>query len=151
MARLVDVIEQMIKEMVDENDGTATICRSQLAEQANCVPSQITYVLSTRFSGGSGYIVESRRGGGGYIKITRINYNTKQQILMHIINSVGDPISEQSAKAIIINLNHREMLTADKAKIMLAAINENCYKAVPPECRRAIRASVLKQMLIAAR
>ena len=49
MARLVDVIEQMIKEMVDENDGTATICRSQLAEQANCVPSQITYVLSTRF------------------------------------------------------------------------------------------------------
>ena len=54
VARLVDVIEQMIKEMVEENDGTATICRSQLAEQANCVPSQITYVLSTRFSGGSG-------------------------------------------------------------------------------------------------
>jgi len=54
VARLVDVIEQMIKDMIEENDGQAVISRSQLAEQANCVPSQITYVLSTRFSSGNG-------------------------------------------------------------------------------------------------
>ena len=73
MARLVDVIEAMIKELIEENNGSATISRSVLAERANCVPSQVTYVLSTRFSTGSGYIVESRRGGGGQITITQIS------------------------------------------------------------------------------
>lgn len=134
-----------------EETGRAEIQRNELAERMGCVPSQINYVISSRFTPENGYTVESRRGGGGYIKITRINYSAKEQMLMHIINSVGDSISEQSARAIIINLNHNDFIPADKAKIMLAAINENCYKAVPPECRRAIRASVLKQMLIAAR
>ena len=72
MARLVDVIEMMIKEMLDENNGAAVINRSDLAERVNCVPSQITYVISTRFTNGQGYIVESRRGGGGQIRISRV-------------------------------------------------------------------------------
>ena len=90
MARLVDVIEQMIKAMIDENDGQAVISRSQLAEQANCVPSQITYVLSTRFSSGNGYIVESRRGGGGQITITRVSHAGPEHYLQAILDAVGD-------------------------------------------------------------
>ena len=88
MARLVDVIEQMIKAMIDENDGQAVISRSQLAEQANCVPSQITYVLSTRFSSGNGYIVESRRGGGGQITITRVSHTGPEHYLQAILDAV---------------------------------------------------------------
>ena len=79
MARLVDVIEMMIKDMLDENNGSATISRSDLAERANCVPSQVTYVLSTRFSTGNGYIGESRRGGGGRITMTQVKPLSKRE------------------------------------------------------------------------
>ena len=134
-----------------EETGRAEIQRNELAERMGCVPSQINYVISSRFTPENGYTVESRRGGGGYIKITRINYSAKEQMLMHIINSVGSSIGEQSARAIIINLNHNDFISAETAKLMMAAVNDSCYKSVPPEFRSTIRASVLKQMLIAAR
>ena len=143
-------IARMLLAMLDET-GRAEIQRNELAEQLGCVPSQINYVISSRFTPERGYTVESRRGGGGYIKITRINYSAKEQMLMHIINSVGDSIGEQSAKAIIINLNHNEIISADKAKLIIAALNENCYKSVPMEYRGKIRAAVFKQMLLASR
>lgn len=132
-----------------ENEGRAEIQRNELAERLGCVPSQINYVISSRFTPENGYTVESRRGGGGYIKITRINYSAKEQMLMHIINSVGESIGEQSARAIVINLNHGDFISAETAKLILAVMNETCYKSVPPEYRGRIRASVLKQMLIA--
>lgn len=90
MARLSDVIECMIKQMLEDNNGSAIISRSVLAEQVNCVPSQITYVLSTRFTNGQGYLVESRRGGGGQIRIARILHVSSTEYLMHSINSLGD-------------------------------------------------------------
>ena len=98
MARLVDVIEMMIKQMLDENNGSATISRSDLAERANCVPSQITYVLSTRFSSGNGYIVESRRGGGGQITITRAKIISKREYIQSVLESVGNDLTQQQAK-----------------------------------------------------
>ncbi len=143
-------IARMLLAMLDES-GRAEIQRNELAEQLGCVPSQINYVISSRFTPENGYTVESRRGGGGYIKITRINYTAKEQMLMHIINSVGDSIGEQSARAITINLNHNDILSAEKSKLILAALNENCYKSVPVEYRGRIRASVFKQMLLASR
>lgn len=147
---LSNEIAGMLLAMLEET-GRAEIQRNELAERLGCVPSQINYVISSRFTPENGYTVESRRGGGGYIKITRINYTAKEQMLMHIINSVGESIGEQSARAIIVNLNHGDFIPADKAKLLLAAINENCYKSVPPEFRGRIRASVLKQMLLASR
>ena len=141
-------IAGMLLAMLEET-GRAEIQRNELAERLGCVPSQINYVISSRFTPENGYTVESRRGGGGYIKITRINYSAKEQMLMHIINSVGDSIGEQSARAIIINLNHGDFISAETAKLILAAMNETCYKSVPPEYRGRIRASVLKQMLLA--
>ena len=93
MARLVDVIEEMIKQMVEDNNGSCTINRSQLAEKANCVPSQVTYVLTTRFSSGNGYIVESRRGGGGQITITRAQHVTSDDYLHRMLESVGNDSS----------------------------------------------------------
>ena len=80
-------IARMLLAMLDET-GRAEIQRNELAEQLGCVPSQINYVISSRFTPENGYTVESRRGGGGYIKITRINYSAKEQMLMHIINCI---------------------------------------------------------------
>ncbi len=147
---LSNEIAHILLEMLNEN-GRAEIQRNELAEQLGCVPSQINYVISSRFTPERGYTVESRRGGGGYIKITQINYSAKDQLLMHILNSVGESIGEQSARAIIINLNHRDIVNADNAKLMLSAMNENCYKSVPAEYRGKIRAGILKQMLLAIR
>lgn len=140
-------IATILMQMLEET-GTAEIKRNELAGRLGCVPSQINYVISSRFTPERGYTVESRRGGGGSITITRINYTTKQQLLMHIINSVGDEIGEQSARAIILNLNHNELVDAKCAKIMLAAINESCFRNIEPMQRQRIRAAILKQMLI---
>ncbi len=144
---LSNQIARMLLDMLDET-GRAEIQRNEMAEQLGCVPSQINYVISSRFTPEQGYIVESKRGGGGYIKISRVNYNTKEQVFMHIINSIGDSIDEQSARAMILNLNHRELLDGDKSKIILSAINDNCYKNVEQEQRPKVRASVLKQMFL---
>ena len=72
MARLSDMIEDILKQMIEQNDGYVEITRSELADQVNCVPSQVTYVLATRFTNNHGYLVESRRGGGGWIWISRV-------------------------------------------------------------------------------
>lgn len=144
---LSNEIAAFLLQMLNET-GRAEIQRNELAQQLGCVPSQINYVISSRFTPERGYTVESRRGGGGYIKITRINYTAKEQLLMHIINSIGDSIGEQSARAIVMNLVHSEILPAESAKIILAAMNENCYKAADKELRSKIRAAILKQMLL---
>ena len=68
MAKISDMIEDLINQMIQDNSGSVEISRNELAEQLNCVPSQITYVISTRFTNGQGYVVESRRGGGGSIR-----------------------------------------------------------------------------------
>ncbi len=145
---LSNEITQLLLRMLEEN-GRAEIQRNELAERIGCVPSQINYVISSRFTPEQGYTVESRRGGGGYIKITRINYTAKEQMLMHIINSIGGAIDEKSARAILINLHQNELIEADKAKLLLAGINENCYKGLEPRLRQSVRAAILKQMLLA--
>ena len=148
VARLVDVIEQMIKEMVDENDGTATICRSQLAEQANCVPSQITYVLSTRFSGGSGYIVESRRGGGGQITITRVSHVGPAEYLKSIIDSVGDDLSQQQAKNLLTNAVTVGAMTPKEGTAIMAAVSDRALARVDSDIRAVLRADIFKHALL---
>ena len=149
MARLVDVIEQMIKEMVDENDGTATICRSQLAEQANCVPSQITYVLSTRFSGGSGYIVESRRGGGGQITITRAQYMTGEDYLNRMIDSIGSDMTQQQAKNLLTSAVSCGAITAKEGTLIMTAVSDRALAKVEPDVRSVVRADIIRNAILA--
>ena len=90
-----DVIASFIQSALDETDGVVELQRSDLAQRFNCVPSQINYVMSTRFSPEHGYIVESRRGGNGYIRITRVRADRKT-LLMHVINSIGDELDAAS-------------------------------------------------------
>ena len=142
-----DVIASFIQSALEETDGVLELQRSDLAQRFNCVPSQINYVMSTRFSPEHGYIVESRRGGNGYIRITRVRTDRKT-LLMHVINSLGDRVDLPSARAILSNLVHAGALSEDVGQALLAAVGDKALSAVPRENRDAVRADIMKQVLI---
>ena len=144
---LSNLIAQMITDMLTES-GEAEIQRNTLAENLGCVPSQINYVISSRFTPERGYTVESRRGGGGYIRITKISCENGA-LLMHVINSIGETLDEQTCRAHILNLLYQKLLSEEEARLILAAAGENCYRQLPPELRSRIRSAVIKQMLLA--
>ncbi|HOO61427.1 MAG TPA: CtsR family transcriptional regulator [Bacillota bacterium] len=148
MAKLVDVIEMMIKQMLDENDGATVINRSDLAEQVNCVPSQITYVLSTRFTNGQGYIVESRRGGGGQIRISRVRRVSSTDYLMHTINSLGDNLSQQEAEVYLLNFIDYGVISTGQARLMKAALSDRALSGVDSDKKAVVRMDIFKNMLI---
>lgn len=145
--RMSDMVAQRILELLKEQDGFAEIKRGELAEDLGCVPSQINYVLTSRFTPEHGYTVESRRGGGGYIRITRVKVD-RSTAVMHLVNSIGDSIDFATAKAVVGNLSEQGFISRDSASVMLAAMNDHCYRGLPLQVRNALRANILKQMLI---
>lgn len=141
-----NMIASIISEML-ENDGYTEIQRNELAQRLGCVPSQINYVISSRFTPEHGYIVESRRGGGGYIRITRAQYDINS-LKMHLVNSIGGAIDENVCRAHIKNLFDRELIDEKTAKIMLSALCGNAYRDVPKDYGDTLRASIFKQMIL---
>ena len=144
---ITDVIASFLQEALDEADGVLEVQRSDLAQQFGCVPSQINYVMSTRFSPERGYIVESRRGGNGYIRITRVHMD-HQTLLMHIINGIGDTLELPAARSLLSNMVESEAMEPQLARCLLAAISDRALQTVPPVHRAAIRADIFKQVLI---
>lgn len=142
-----DLIAGFIQSALDDANGVLELQRSDLAQQFGCVPSQINYVMSTRFSPERGYIVESRRGGGGYIRITRVRVD-RQTLLMHVINSIGDTLDLASARAIIQNLTESEAIDRAAGKALLSAVSDSALRTVPKEHRGPLRANIYKQVLI---
>ena len=143
-----DLIACFIQDALDETDGgVVELQRGDLAQRFNCVPSQINYVMSTRFSPEHGYIVESRRGGNGYIRITRVQMD-HQTLLMHVINSLGDEVDLASARAILSNLVQSGTLEENMGRALLAAVGDKALAAVPRDKRDCVRAAILKQVLI---
>jgi len=146
---LIDVIEAFIRESVDDGGtGTFELQRGELAGRFSCVPSQINYVLSTRFTPERGYQVESRRGEGGYIRVIRVQMDGHTR-LMHAINSIGENISAETAVAILKNMVETGALSLGYAKIISAAISDTSLRPVPPKLRDMMRASIMKQCLLA--
>ena len=142
-----DLIADFINDILSDADGTAELQRSELANRFGCVPSQINYVISTRFSPERGYIVESRRGGGGYIRIRRVRL-APEQLVMHTVNAIGQSIDLRSAAALIANLADSGAVSAGIGRVMLAAVSDGALRSADPALRDVLRASVLKQMLI---
>ena len=149
MAILSDVIENFIKQIISDAEGVAEIQRNELASRFNCVPSQINYVISTRFTNDRGYFVESRRGGGGYIRISRVNVTGSGTggYLMHIVSAIGDRIGQQDAEAFIINFVDYNIIMPREAGIMRAAVNDKTLLRIPQPERDYLRADILKNML----
>ena len=138
-----DIIAGFIQQELDQAGGALELQRSDLAQRFNCVPSQINYVMSTRFSPEHGYIVESRRGGGGYIRITRVQVD-RQTLLMHVINSVGSRLDAASARAMV----QTEAVSHELGQALLSATGARALQAAPPDSRDALRADIFKQILI---
>ena len=142
-----DIIAGFIYEMLSDTGGIAELRRVDLANRFNCVPSQINYVISTRFSPEHGYIVESRRGGGGYIRIKRIAMES-EMLIMHTVNAVGDRVDTNSAAALVANLRQNEAISNEEANLIMSAIGNNALRPARPIERDTLRASILKQMLM---
>lgn len=144
--RVSDLIEEFIKELFTEESDYIEIQRNDLAQYFNCVPSQINYVISTRFKPSHGYYVESKRGGGGYIGIRKINI-TKSNYFMHIINSIEDKLTGQDVDIFISNVLSYKMISQQEAKLLKVATSDNVLTIQQP-ARDEIRAKIFKNMLL---
>ena len=145
---MTDLIASFLQECLQQSEnGVVEVQRSDLAQRFNCVPSQINYVVSTRFSPERGYIVESRRGGNGYIRITRVRVE-RQTLLMHVINSLGKKVDLPTARAILSNLVHEGAVDQAVGRALLAAVGDHALQTIPREHRDAVRADIMKQVLI---
>lgn len=143
--RMSDIIEEFIKELFEEEDSIE-IQRNELAEQFKCVPSQINYVIATRFKPSQGYYVESRRGGGGHITIKKVN-NTKSDYIMHIINNIGSEITSNEVDILISDFLTYDILEAKEAKLLKVATSDNVLQ-LDKDTKDQVRARIFKNMLL---
>ncbi|SMG42323.1 CtsR family transcriptional regulator [Dethiosulfovibrio salsuginis] len=153
MRSLTEVIETHIIDLLERNkEDTVSLRRKELAEQFGCVPSQINYVLRSRFTPERGYLVESQRGGHGYIRILRICYEMPEERVGHIDELVGDSITEQEARRLLISLQSRGFVDARERLLIEVAlrhiddVGESTFD-VSPYKRNVLQAELLKRML----
>ena len=152
--RLSDSIEQFIKELLNEESTEVELKRNELAEYFGCAPSQINYVLATRFFPDHGYLTESRRGGGGYIRIVRVVQAGSQRLMYLVNDRIGDSLEEEECIRLISQLKEQRIVTADEAALMASSISSRALAVpVPDALKNAMRAKMMKSMLmtIAAR
>ena len=147
MARISDIIAQFINDMIeDEKNKEVIIQRNELADKFNCAPSQINYVLTTRFTAEKGYLIESRRGGGGCIVIKQLDDKGTEKRNKIIYDSIGDSITYHNAVSLIKNLQNLELITEREAELMKIVVNDRTiYSAKEPN---KLRAYLLKSMLM---
>ena len=147
--KLSDSIETFIKTLLAEDSPEVELKRSELASYFGCAPSQINYVLATRFSPDHGYITESRRGGGGYIRIVRIVQSGSQRLMYLINERIGESITEAEAVRLIQQLMEQQVVTLKEAELMRAAISAQALAIpIPEQIKDAIRARTMKTMLL---
>ena len=147
--RLSDAIEQFIKTMMMEDAHQIELKRNELAEYFRCAPSQINYVLATRFTPEHGYVIESRRGGGGYIRIFRIEHDSSRQLLYTLHERIGDSIDEHSAAHLIQQLYEREIASRSEVLLMQSAVSAQALSLpLPADMKDSLRAKILKSMLM---
>ncbi|MBR2461417.1 MAG: CtsR family transcriptional regulator [Clostridia bacterium] len=140
---LSDMIAQMIEEMLVAEGGSLELRRNDLAEKIGCVPSQINYVITSRFTPEKGYIIESRRGGGGYVRITKKAFD-KDKYLMHLFFGIGDAIEARACTACLENLMAENVLTQREAALMNAALNSLASDSARAEMFRRLLLVVMK-------
>ena len=144
--RMSDIIEEFIKDLFNDENEAIEIQRNELAEHFNCVPSQINYVISTRFKPSQGYYVESRRGGGGHITIKKVN-NTKEDYIMHIINNIGQNLTSNEVDILISDFLSYNIIDKKEAKLLKVATSDNVL-GLPKNIKDEVRARIFKNMLL---
>lgn len=148
MSALSDIIEEFIKDMMTDEDGRVELQRNELAAHFRCAPSQINYVLATRFSLDKGYMIESRKGGGGYIRVIRVRIKPEDYITYLVTERIGDELTAQEAAGMIQSLGERALITPREEAILSAAIKDKSL-AMDAGSKNKFRASMLRAMLTA--
>lgn len=147
MKNVSDIIENYIKEILKiTNKDAVEVKRSELAERFQCVPSQINYVLKTRFSVERGYIVESKRGGGGYIRIIKVQSDDHGELLNDMLTLIDDQMTQNSAISLILRLYEEGVINRREAKMMASAIDRSVLNLSIP-LRDEVRANIMRAML----
>ena len=152
--RLSDSIESFIKTLLSEDSAEVELKRNELAEYFGCAPSQINYVLATRFSPDHGYLTESRRGGGGYIRIVRVVESGSQRLMYLVNERIGETLTEDECMRLISQLKEQQIITPDEASLMAASVSTRAMAVpVPDALKGSLRARMMRSMLmsIAAR
>ncbi len=150
--RLSDTIEAFIKALMQEDaQNECELKRNELAEYFHCAPSQINYVLSTRFTPDHGYAISSQRGGGGYVRIVRITGERLDGFQYFLRERIGESLDEQRALIICRQLAEQGLITGDEAAVMAAAVSRKAMSIPVPEAvKDALRARIMSSMLLAA-
>lgn len=147
MKNVSDIIEQYLKAILLKSDSDIVeIKRSELAERFQCVPSQINYVISTRFTVEKGYLVESKRGGGGFIRIIKVKAHNNAELYDQMLRLLGDRISQNGAEDIIYRLYDEEAITKREANLLRSATDRSVLNLHLPY-RDQLRANILKAMI----
>ena len=133
--RISDSVANYILNLLNQENGTAEIQRNELASYLGCVPSQINYVLTSRFTPEQGYIVESRRGRGGFIRITGIRLS-KSDMIIHIVTSVGDSLDAATHRAMTRQFQKNNMLDGSAPQLHQAPRSAEPLCPVPQETTR---------------
>jgi transcriptional regulator ctsR len=137
-----DSIEAYIKDLLAQA-GMAELKRSELADVFQVVPSQINYVIKTRFTESRGYIVESKRGGGGYIRIGKVQFSDHHQMLQDLVANIGERISQQVFNDILEMLCEEELLTKRETQLLFAMTSDEVLGQDGPN----LRANMLKKII----
>ena len=149
---LTQIIEEYIAQLLEENEvGEVSLRRKDLAERFGCVPRQINYVLSSRFAPENGFLVESQRGGHGYIKVIQLTFNNCDEEVVHLADLVGNAITEQESRKLLVNLQNRDVISPRERLIIEVALrsqeeNGRSLFDVSPYRRDLMRAELLKKI-----
>lgn len=146
MSSLSDQIEKYLRRQISKYQGRVKIKRNQLAENFDCAPSQINYVLDTRFTIEKGYVVESQRGGGGFIRIIRVTLDSNKEVIQEVINKLDHAISQKEAHGIIKRLYDNDLISERESYLMERTVRRNVLEISLPE-RDFLRGRILKNML----
>lgn len=140
-----DLIENYLKNVLHKNE-TVEIRRSEIADQFNCVPSQINYVINTRFTIQQGYVVESKRGGGGYIRIMKVNLVDEMDILNELGNLIPEELSAREGNHLLQNLYENELISKREAQMMSLMMEKDTF---PSNVKNAaeIRSNMMKKLI----
>ncbi len=147
MSSLTDKIERTILALIEEQDGSCEIARNAFAAELRVAPSQITYVISTRFGHRQGYLVESRRGGAGYVRIRRVPHKESADHMMHLVRAVSEYLSQHDANVLVEQLYRAELISQSTRELMKTALSDESLRAIRGATRDRVRSDLFSNML----
>jgi transcriptional regulator CtsR len=150
MSKISDLIESFLNELMEESKGAIEIQRNEMAGYFNCAPSQINYVLTTRFTSDRGYVIESRRGGGGSIKIMKIDMNENDFLFELLANRIGDSVNKEGAFELLEILYRKGLMDTRVRNIIKTVVDDNTLSSISKLDRDRIRAEILKAAVVTA-